>query len=72
MSFYCFNLYYIHFISISIAYCSCRLIAAVLANKLFSTGLFMLLVLLDQNAYSKAKTTKKQTACVIANKTKDR
>ena len=61
-----------HFISISIAYCSCRLIAAVLANKLFSTGLFMLLVLLGQNAYSKAKTTKKLTACVIANKTKDR
>ena len=49
-----------HFISISIAYCSCRLIAAVLANKLFSTGLFMLLVLLGQNAYSKAKTTKKR------------
>ena len=59
MSFYCFNLYYMHFISISIAYCSCRLIAAVLANKLFSTGLFMLLVLLGQSAYSKAKTTKK-------------
>ena len=51
-----------YFISILIAYSICRLIAVVL----FSTGLFMLLVLLAQNT---CKTTKILTACVIINTT---
>ena len=55
-----------YFISILIAYSICRLIAVVLGNKLFSTGLFMLLVLLAQNT---CKTTKILTACVIINTT---
>ena len=54
-----------YFISILIAYSICRLIAVVLGNKLFSTGLFMLLVLLAQNT---CKTTKILTACVIIDK----
>ena len=67
MPFYRFDLYCMYFISILIAYSIDRHIAVGLGNKLSSTGLSMLLVLLTQNT---CKTTTTLTACVIINKTK--